>query len=67
MNIVLAENKSKRVQVAKVGTFNHEVYGKFSITLSDLNAMKVNFDANARRQKIAGNPVLPFWFCRDTS
>jgi hypothetical protein len=56
----LQENKSKRVQVAKVGTFEHEIYGTFSIKAPDLQEMKVNFDANARRQKLEGNPVLPF-------
>lgn len=53
-------NKSERVQVAKVGTFNHDLYGKFSITPLDLARMKENFEADARRQKIDDNPVLPF-------
>jgi len=56
----LSENKSKRVQVVKVGNFTHAELGKFSFTLPDLQEMKVNFDDNVRKQKIDGRPVLPF-------
>lgn len=55
-----SENKSKHVQIARTGIFDHKVYGKFSITFSDLEKMKTNFEADVRRQKIDGNPVLPF-------
>jgi len=60
MLIKLQENKSKRVQVAKVGTFDHKVYGRFSILLSDLEKMKTNFQGNVRRQEIDDCPVIPF-------
>jgi len=56
----LAENTSKRVQVAKVGKFQHEIYGNFSITLDDLQKMKLGLDENIRRQELEGKPVLPF-------
>jgi len=57
----LAEKTPNRVQVAKVGSFNHEVYGKFGFTLADLKAMRDNFKGNARRQETEdGKPVLPF-------
>lgn len=56
----LSEDVSKRVQIAKVGAFNHAVYGKFSITAADLEEMKTNFEADVRKQKIDGRPVLPF-------
>jgi hypothetical protein len=56
----LAESSPRRVQVAKVGTFSHDVYGKFGFTLNDLEAMRENFANNARRQEINGKPVLPF-------
>lgn len=56
----LAQNNSKRVQIAKIGSFDHEIYGKFSITLNDLQEMKTNFYSNVRKQKIEGNPVIPF-------
>lgn len=56
----LQENKSKRVQIAKIGAFNHIIYGKFSITAADLEEMKTNFEADVRKQKIDGRPVLPF-------
>lgn len=65
MLIKLAENKSKRVQVAKVGTFDHEIYGQFSIKLSALEQMKVNFESNVRRQKLDGVPVLPLDYKHD--
>lgn len=55
----LQENKSNRVQIAKVGTFNHEVYGKFSIKLSAMEQMRGNFNNNVRRQKLDGVPALP--------
>jgi len=56
----LSEKTPNRVQVAKVGSFNHEVYGKFGFTLADLESMRDNFANNARRQEIEGKPVLPF-------
>jgi len=56
----LAQNNSNRVQIAKIGSFDHEIYGKFSITLNDLQEMKTNFYSNVRRQKIEGKPVIPF-------
>jgi phage I-like protein len=60
MIIRLKENKSKRVQIAKTGTFEHDVYGKFSITLADLKDWKANFEANVRRMKLEdGKPALP--------
>lgn len=57
---------SERVQLAKVGEYKHEVYGEFSITLEDLEAMKTNFDSNVRKQELEGKPVLPFDYSHDS-
>lgn len=53
------QNYSKRVQLAKVGTFDHAIYGKFSITLADLQKMEKYFNENARRQSFETGPVFP--------
>jgi phage I-like protein len=61
----LSENTSKRVQLAKVGTFNHQIYGKFSISLSDIRKMKKHFDANVRRQELETGPVIPIDYAHE--
>lgn len=58
-------NKSKRVQLAKTGAFNHSVYGKFSILLTDLEKMRSGLENDIRRQKIDNKPVLPFDYKHD--
>ncbi len=58
--ILAGSNTSNRVQVAKVGTFDHEIYGRFSISDNDLARMKFHLDNNSRRQEMDGVPVLPF-------
>lgn len=65
MIIKLQQNKSKRVQIVKVGKFSHVEYGKFSFTLADLQEMKANFDNNVAKQKIDGKPVVPFDYSHD--
>lgn len=49
--IILAESNSKvpeKIQVMKVGTFDHPQYGKFTITPNDLLKFKENFDNKIR-------------------
>lgn len=58
--ILSGSNTSNRVQVAKVGTFDHEIYGRFTVSDNDLERMKFHLDTNARRQEMDGVPVLPF-------
>lgn len=52
--------ENKPVQVAKVGTFNHKIYGKIEITTGDLQTMLENFNGNARRLSEDGKPILQF-------
>ncbi len=43
----------KEIQILRVGTFNHPVYGKFTIDTATLAEMKANFDANVRGVDVA--------------
>lgn len=43
---------SKPVFLAREGTWDHPVYGTFSITASDLEDFKTNFDLDVRRQQV---------------
>ena len=55
----ITNNRSDRVQLAKVGTWVHDEYGKFSITAYDLYRMKQLYEGNVRRQTIDGKTVIP--------
>lgn len=65
MSINLAENKSKRVEILRVGKFERRFENDLEITLLDLQELKQNFDSNARRQVLRGKPALPFNFSHD--
>jgi|GEM_PF-5927829 len=56
------DNKSKRVEILRVGNFERRFEEDLKITLTDLQKLKQNFDADCRRQKLNGKPVVPFNF-----
>lgn len=62
----LQENPEGLTQIMRVGNFDHEIYGKFSITLSDLHQVKQNFENNVRRQTLDETPVLPFDYSHES-
>lgn len=49
------DGKRKRVHLLTTGTFNHPLYGRFSITASDLKLYKENFDRNVRGIEVQAN------------
>ena len=60
------KNKSKRVEILRVGSFERRFEDNLKISLSDLEKLKQNFDDNARRQELDGRPVLPFNFSHNS-
>lgn len=60
------KNKSKRVEILRVGNFKRRFEDDLKITSLDLEKMKQNFESNARRQEFDGKPVLPFNFSHDS-
>lgn len=62
---LIGDNTSKRVQIAKVGYYTHNIYGPFSISEYDLERMVHHLSINARRQTIEDRPVVPFDYKHD--
>jgi len=54
-NIALADNgkKTSDIQLLRVGTWQHPMHGKFSITDDDLDEFIENFNDNVRRMELA--------------
>ena len=61
-----SKNKSKKVEILRVGNFERRFEDDLKITSLDLQKLKQNFDSNARRQEIDGRPVVPFNFSHNT-
>jgi len=60
-----SKNKSNRVEIVRVGKFERRFEEDLEITLFDLEKMKQNFESNARRLELNGQPALPFNFSHD--